>query len=135
MTRMGSKEFQEYLQEPHIAHLVTIGTNGYPLVTPIWYLYNNEEFYVMSQRDSHKIRNLVSNPNVALSIANDERPHKYVALQGNAELIEPFDPEWVRTICTRYDGIDQGNKFAEDCLKLDMVVVKIRVRNIRTYAD
>jgi len=130
MTRMNESQFQMYLQETHIAHLVTIDQKGYPLITPIWYLYKNKEFYIMSMMDSHKIRNLISNPNVALSIANEERPYKYIALQGDAELVEPFDPEWVKAMCIHYEGLDEGMKFAEDCLKSDMVIVKITVRSM-----
>ena len=40
MAKMETNEFQEYLREPNIAHLVTIDAKKYPLVTPIWYIWS-----------------------------------------------------------------------------------------------
>ena len=132
MARMDKDEFQEYLLQPNIAHLVTIDPKGYPLVTPIWYRWSNDEFYIFSSRDSQKIRNIISNSNVAISVATNEKPYKYIAIKGDAEILDPFDPEWIRKIAIHYDGQEKGMEFAEECLKNDMVIIKIIVRSIRS---
>ena len=132
MAKMETNEFQEYLREPNIAHLVTIDAKKYPLVTPIWYIWSNNEFYIFSRRDSEKIRNIISNSNVAISVANNEKPYKYISIKGDAEILDPFDPEWIRNIAIHYDGPEKGMEFAEECLKNDMVILKIDVHSIRS---
>ena len=116
MADMTQQEIAAYLAEAHIAHLVTLRSNGRPHVAPVWYLEENGQAFVMADANAVKVRNIRRNPAVSLSIATDQRPLKYVVLNGEAEVVEKDIAQMVERICVRYDGPVRGVEFAKELL-------------------
>jgi len=69
--------------------LATVGVDGVPQLTPVWFLYEDGLLYVSAQADTVKVRNLRRNPAIALCIDGGRDDVRYVAVRGQAELIEP----------------------------------------------
>ena len=91
MVRLDKQERERFLIQPRIAHLVTLRPEGTPHVAPVWFLWESEPgdkgmAWVMADGNAIKVRNIQSNPAVALSIATPERPLSYVVLEGQAEV-------------------------------------------------
>ncbi|MGH9923324.1 MAG: pyridoxamine 5'-phosphate oxidase family protein [Nitrososphaerales archaeon] len=59
---MSEKETLQFLQsEPLLMRLGVVDSDGYPLVHPVWFIYENEKFLTVSERNSAKVRILSKN--------------------------------------------------------------------------
>ena len=136
MADMTKQEIAEYLAEAHVAHLATIRNNGRPHVAPVWFLEDNGQAFVMADSNAVKVRNVHRNPAVTLSIATDQRPLKYVVLNGEAQVVEEDIAQIVERICVRYDGPVRGVEFAKELLAEDrMALIDIRVTRVTGWKD
>ncbi len=136
MADMTKQEIAAYLAEPHVAHLVTVRANGRPQVAPVWFLEDNGQAFVMADANALKVRNIRRNPAVALSIATDQRPLKYVVINGNAQVAEGDITQMVERICVRYDGPARGAEFAKELLAEDrMKLIEIQVTRVTGWKD
>ena len=72
MADMSQQEIAEYLAEAHVAHMVTIRSNGRPQVAPVWFLEDDGKAFVMADANAMKVRNIRRNPAVTLSIHRSE---------------------------------------------------------------
>lgn len=90
----------------------------------------------MAGEKAVKIRNVRRNPGVLLSVATDERPYRYVVLEGQARLTKDGLAEVLERICVRYDGPKRGQEFARELLdRGDMILLDIRVDRMTSWAD
>lgn len=72
------------LRADHVVWLVTVGADGTPLPTPVWFLWDGETVLVYSQRDKPKLRHIAANPRVALALRTDEFGDDIVVVTGDA---------------------------------------------------
>ena len=136
MADMTQQEIAAYLAEAHVAHLVTLRSNGRPHVAPVWYLEEHGQAFVMADANAVKVRNIRRNPAVTLSIATDQRPLKYVVLNGEAEVVEKDIAQMVERICVRYDGPVRGVEFAKELLAEDRLkLIDILVTRVIGWQD
>lgn len=136
MGELSQQEIEEHLAQIRIGHLVTLRANGRPHVAPVWFQWRRGRVTVMAGEGAVKVRNVGRNPQVALSVATEERPYKYVVLEGEASLTKDDLAEAVRSICLRYDGPQRGPEFAQELLgRGDMVLLEIRVDRVISWAD
>jgi len=132
---MTSKELAEYLSNPYLARIASVRSEK-PYVTPVWYLYDGENFLVSTGVNTQQARNVQSNPNVSLVIDSSEGmfAHKCVIVRGKAQTSKAGHPEITRKIYARYLG-ESGlkNQFAQQLLKEDQYIVKIVPTRIITW--
>src|ERR1700692_4859943 len=100
---------QELLQSRIPARLAYVWTDGTPRVVPIWFHWNERELVLATPPKAPKLKALVKNPKVALTIDDNTFPHKVLLVRGTARL------ETVRgnvheyaTAAERYFGPEQG---------------------------
>ena len=74
-----------FLQEKHIAHFVTLMTDGSPQVTPVWVDVDTDGSHVLinSSEGRVKTRNAARDPRVAVSVLDEQDPFKFVIVRGN----------------------------------------------------
>ena len=109
---MSEAETNDFLSGRWIARLATIGRDGYPLVTPLWYLWDGQCLYFNIARSRQSLRNLSRNPRCSVVIDMDERPlmgmrtnlAKAVLIVGDAELTEAGSGHTVRIEAGPYAG-------------------------------
>lgn len=136
MADLSQQEIDEYLQEVHVAHMVTVRPDGRPHVAPVWFLEEDGRAFVMADSNAVKVRNVRRNPDVALSIAADQRPFKFVVLHGQGEVTDEDLAQVVERICIRYDGPERGRAFAQELLSGDrMRLIAIRVTRVIGWKD
>jgi PPOX class probable F420-dependent enzyme len=56
----------------NFAHLATVGPDGNPDVVPVWPAWQDDTLWIFTGTGSVKVRNIASNPNVALHWQVDE---------------------------------------------------------------
>jgi PPOX class probable F420-dependent enzyme len=72
------------LRDERVAWLVTVGANGTPVPTPVWFWWDGETLLVYSQPDKPKQRHIAANPRVALAMRTDEHGDDLVVITGLA---------------------------------------------------
>ena len=79
----------EFLSEQKILHLATIGKNKTPHISPVWYRYSSKKFYIGTNTNRQKIKNIKKNSRVSFCVdIGINAPNIYGVMgQGNANLI------------------------------------------------
>ncbi len=119
---MAGLNIDEYLARPLLADLATVKADGSPHVAPVWFQYQDGQIRIVAQTNSVKIRNILHEPRVSLSVAIHERPYKYVLINGTAELSKEGIPELTRSLAIRYQGEQEGNEYADRVLVADVLL-------------
>jgi general stress protein 26 len=84
----------EFLEQPLIARIGTVGINNQPHVIPVWFGWDGESLWISSYSNTRKMHDLLTNPKISVSIdvADKGGETKAVILEGSATLIsEPRD--------------------------------------------
>jgi PPOX class probable F420-dependent enzyme len=76
------------LRDEEVAWLVTVGPDGAPEPSPIWFLWDGESFLVYSKPNAPKVRNIRRSPAVALHLDSGADGEDVVILNGQAEVRE-----------------------------------------------
>ena len=105
---MTSEESSAYLDERHVANLVTLNADGSPHVAPVWYLHRQGSLYVSAGASAVKVRNIQGDARVAVSIANASSPAMYVLLEGRATVTTDAAEDMRVEMYVRYQGRDRG---------------------------
>jgi hypothetical protein len=66
--------------------LASISSNGFPLISTLWFLYEEGYFWCITQEKTILRQNLLRNPRCAFEISLDEGQFKLLRGQGMAEL-------------------------------------------------
>ena len=126
---MHSKEIPDShrdLLDTDVATLATIGKDGGPQLTEVWFLYENGQLKLSLNDSRLKTKNLIARPACSLLILDLGNPYRYIDVRGHAR-IEP-DPNY-----TFADRV--GAKYSSDLREHDgpadqRVVVTIEPTNV-----
>jgi PPOX class probable F420-dependent enzyme len=78
------------LLDAKYATLATIGRNGGPQLTEVWFLYDAGDLKLSLNTSRAKTKNLIARPTCSLFILDLANPYRYVDVRGRAR-IEPDD--------------------------------------------
>jgi len=128
---LASAEIETLLHRDLVARFATIDRHGYPHVTPIWFLWLNNVFYLTSFSTRPHVTRCLHNPHVGLVIdtedelrADGERPNQQVRVIGQAQVKADNDRSWTARIRSRYIGT--SGPPLDGHLELDRSVIEIR---------
>ena len=134
MTELSQQEIAELHAEPHLCHLATVRPDGRPHVTPIWYLEEDGKAFIMADGNSVKFRNVGHNSKVSLSIGTDQRPYKYVGLEGEGRITEDNLAQVIERIAARYRGPEQGRAYARELVAEGRIrILEVQVRRVLSW--
>jgi nitroimidazol reductase NimA-like FMN-containing flavoprotein (pyridoxamine 5'-phosphate oxidase superfamily) len=129
---MTTTERERFLADVRVG-MISIAEEGRgPLTVPIWYGYTpGGELFVWMEKSSRKARLLERAGRFSLCVQIEERPYKYVSVEGPITAIEPVDLErHVRPLSYRYLGIDEGDAYiaqiANGIASGEHIVVRMR---------
>jgi PPOX class probable F420-dependent enzyme len=74
------------LREDLAVWLVTVRADGLPQPTPVWFIWDGSTFLTYSQVGKPKLRNIASNPKVALNFNSDADGEDVLMVFGTAAL-------------------------------------------------
>lgn len=72
--------------------LTTIGARGQPQPAVVWFLWDGASFLVYSFPDAQRLRNIASNPHVALHLDGDGHGGNVVVIHGRATIVPDAPP-------------------------------------------
>ena len=102
-----SPEARRLLEEPNLAHFVTLMKDGSPQVTPVWVDYDGTHVLINTAEGRQKPRNLARDPRVALSVADRNNPQRYVQVRGKVvEATHEGAFEHISKLAKKYNGPD-----------------------------
>lgn len=131
---MTPEERDALLAKPLDAILAVQRPSAPPQLTPLWFYWDGEAFYLSTTRDRAKYPNIKRNPAVSL-IVNDQAAHTYVAAYGRAEIIEENKDGIVALtlpIIAKYAPPGNAERMAASLLQQDRVVIVLRPKRIVT---
>ena len=77
-----SDDVRALIDEPNLAHFVTLMKNGSPQVTPVWVDHDGVHVLINTAEGRQKPLNLRRDPRVALSIVDRNNTQRYVQVRG-----------------------------------------------------
>lgn len=117
---------KELLASTIPARLAYIGTDGAPRVVPIWFHWNGREMIMASPPKAPKLRALLKNPKVAVTIDDNQFPHRVLMLRGTVRLedVDGVVPEYAQA-AERYFGHEQGQAWVNQLREKNLGAVRI----------
>jgi PPOX class probable F420-dependent enzyme len=94
------------LLDAQVATLATIGGNGFPQLTEIWFLHDDGELKTSLNSSRLKTRNLQKRPQCSLFLLDLQNPYRYLEVRGNAKIEPDDDYEFARKLGAKYGGAD-----------------------------
>jgi Pyridoxamine 5'-phosphate oxidase len=94
--------------------LCVLGTEGArgPHLVPIWFLYRDGCFQMVTSQDRHQLKNLRRNPNAGLVVTADGGSPA-VMVDGIAETTADGAGELIADIAVRYLGPSRGQEYLD----------------------
>jgi PPOX class probable F420-dependent enzyme len=94
------------LLDAQVASLTTLGSDGGPQSSIVWFLFDDGELRVSLSDARAKTKHLLKRPQVSLLIVDPENPYRYIDFRGTA-VVEP-DPDYVFAdkVGAKYGGAD-----------------------------
>jgi hypothetical protein len=119
---------QVLLQSTIPARLAYVWTDGTPRVIPIWFHWNEREFVLATPPKAPKLKALGKNPKVALTIDDNNFPHKVLLIRGTARLetVTGIVPEYAKA-AERYFGDQPGKAWVEQLGSKIQAMVRITI--------
>jgi PPOX class probable F420-dependent enzyme len=114
------------LLDADFATLATIGKDGGPQLTEVWFLHEDGEVKLSLNTARLKTKNLIARPACSLLILDLENPYRYVAIRGHAR-VEP-DPDY--TFADRVGAKYSSDLREHDAPGEERVVVTIEPTNV-----
>lgn len=92
-----SPDAENFLRDHAMATLATLDDDGYPHVTPIFYVYTDVAVYFISANDSRKLVYIADHPKVGLSVT-DQQTLSTAAITGVAKIVPTDDKSGIRLL-------------------------------------
>ena len=90
------------LLQSSVATFATIGPDGRPQLTEVWFLYDNGSVALSLNSSRQKTKNLLARPQCSLLILDLAVPQRYLELRGDAE-VTPDDGSFVAKVGKKYE--------------------------------
>ncbi len=119
MPKLTDAERDAFLAVPGtIMNIATVGADGAPLVTPIWFIYEEGRIWFTPRQHSEWLKHIRGDARVALSIDETAIPYRKVVVRGRASVDHEVgdDDAWrdrYRRIAQRYIPVDDANAYVD----------------------
>jgi PPOX class probable F420-dependent enzyme len=94
-------ESHQDLLQSSVASLATIGPDGRPQLTEVWFLYEDGSIALSLNSSRQKTKNLMARPHCSLLILDLAIPQRYVEIRGDVE-VTPDDGSFVEKVGKKY---------------------------------
>jgi PPOX class probable F420-dependent enzyme len=76
----------DILRSTALAYVATVGPNGEPQVSPVWFGWNDKELFFSMNKIRRRYRNLLRDKRVAVAIADPANPYRSLEVRGVARI-------------------------------------------------
>ena len=120
---------QELLHSRVLARIAYIGLDGGPRVVPMGFLWNGSEIIVCTADTAPKVKALMKNPQVALTIDTDALSAKQLLIRGLAdiEIVDGVPEEYIK-MSAKALSPDQLKQFESQVRTMYKRMARIKIR-------
>ena len=93
------------LQEQH-ATLATVGRDGRPQMSTVWFLAEDGQLQFSLNTNRQKTKNLQANPAIGVHILDSANPGRYLEVRGDARIEFDDDYAFADRVGAKYGGLD-----------------------------
>lgn len=87
--------------------LATVGPDGHPQVTALWFLHDDDGLIKLSLNTSRqKTRNLERHPECSFFVLDRANPYRTLEIRGSAEISPDDDYAFADRVAAKYGGMD-----------------------------
>ena len=122
-----------FLREAHVAVLATLDRDGAPHAAPIWYLYEDGAFVMITGRTSRKARNIRWRADATLVVDRRTLPYYAVMARGRAEIGPAPSRDLHRRMAVRYLGEEMGREYHERRYSEEAVTIRLVPERLIEY--
>ncbi|MGW5308900.1 PPOX class F420-dependent oxidoreductase [Nocardia thailandica] len=138
MASLSDSRVREFLGHgTRTGKVAFVAADGRPLVTPVWFVLEDDEIVFNTGKNTAKGRAFARDPRVAVCVDLEEPPYGLVEVQGTVTLSE--DPaELLRTatvIAARYMGPDRAEEYGRRNGTPGELVVRVRPTKVVAHFD
>jgi PPOX class probable F420-dependent enzyme len=126
-------ESHKDLLKADVATLATIGHDGYPQVTALWFLFDDDETIKLSLNTTRqKVKNLQAHPECTVFILDPTNPYRTLEVRARAQIAPDVDYTFAKKLGTKYGGADIS---ANDKPGETRVVVSLQPIKVNTWGS
>ena len=97
------------LLDAPVATLATVGADGRPQLSAVWFLADDDTVRVSLNTSRQKTKNLTNNGAATLFILDTANPARYLELRGDATVVADPDYAFADQVGAKYGGVDLRN--------------------------
>lgn len=102
-------ESHRYLLSRDVATIATIGPDGRPQLSEVWFLADDDTVRVSLNTVRQKTKNLLRNSACTLFLLDTENPYKYLELRGDAQVAPDDSYEFADRVGAKYGADLRSN--------------------------
>jgi PPOX class probable F420-dependent enzyme len=106
---MPVPESHRDLLDAPLAVLATVGPDGRPQMSTVWFLAEAGVIRFSLNTARQKTRNLVVNPSVGVHVQDASNPGRYLEVRGDASVEPDDDYAFADRVGAKYGGVDLRN--------------------------
>lgn len=126
-------ESHQDLLNSDVAILATLGHDGYPQVSALWFLFDDDGTLKLSLNTARqKLKNLQAHPECTLFILDTANPYRTLEVRARAEIVPDSEYTFAKKLGAKYGGVDLS---ANDGPGETRVVVSLRPVKINTWGS
>jgi PPOX class probable F420-dependent enzyme len=99
-------ESHQDLLKADVATLATLGQDGYPQVTALWFLFDDGTLKLSLNTTRQKLKNLQAHPECTLFILDIANPYRTLEVRARAEIAPDSDYTFAKKLGAKYGGAD-----------------------------
>jgi PPOX class probable F420-dependent enzyme len=116
------------LLDSRFATLATVGPDGRPQVSEVWFLAEDDAVRVSLNVTRQKTKNLVANPAISVLLLDLADPLRYLELRGDADITPDDDYSFADRLAAKYgEGVDLRQMDAPGQTRVVVTVKPVRV--------
>jgi PPOX class probable F420-dependent enzyme len=129
MANKSIPESHRDLLDAEFATLATVGDDGYPQLSEVWFLSQGDQIALSLNTARQKLKNMETDPACALLILDVANPYRYVEIRGTAVVEPDDDMEFARQVGAKYDADLREHDVPGD-RRVMVRIVPVRVRAV-----
>lgn len=114
------------LLDGEVATLATIDAQGFPQLSEVWFVLDEDSLRISINSARYKTRNLTERPQCSLLVLDLTNPYRYLEIRAHARLEPDGDLAFMAKVDAKYESnLKQYDRPGESRLILTLVPVKI----------
>lgn len=122
-------DVRQFLDQPHFAILATIGSDGMPQQTVLWYVLRDDEIIINTAAGRIKERNLRRDPRASICVTANGQA---VTFRGPVEMVydQAIAQADIKALAVRYNGPESAERQSRDQFsKEQRVTIRMKIEH------